>query len=158
MLRTLLLFWVTIGLLLSTTPVLATEDRGDIVVKVVDEMNETPVGQATVRLYNRSRSKVLAEMTTDSNGVARLTGLPIGEVFVEVEKEGVGLDRSLLVIASGQDNLFEAYLSPSSEDEDTIQVVGDLLLVNSQNPTDGATTLRDADFTKRQIAGGGTLQ
>ncbi|MFA7484237.1 MAG: TonB-dependent receptor [Vulcanimicrobiota bacterium] len=139
-------------------PTLAAEDRGDLVVTVLSEETEEPVEGAEVRVMNRAKNRVLYRATTNAEGIARFTNLSIGEVFVEASKEGIGLDRSLLTITAGSDNTFEAYLMPFDEDTTAIQVEGDLLLVNSTSPTEGATTRRDSDFMKRQIAGGNDLQ
>lgn len=145
-------------LLLISYPALSAENRGDIVVTVVSEEAETPIAGATVKVFNRARTKVLAEVVTDSSGKARIPSLAIGQVFVEASKDGVGLDRSLITIKAGADNLFEAYLAPSEESETAIVVEGDLLLVNTSSPNDGATTRRDQTFMKRQIANSGNLQ
>lgn len=151
-----------IGLILCALfcalPVAAADNRGDLVVTVVSEETEEPVAGAVVKVLNRSKTKVLTQTTTDAQGRARLNGLAIGDVFVEVVKEGEGLDRSLITIKSGTDNLFEAYLSPDAGEETAIVVAGDLLLINGDSPTDGATTRRDSEFMKRQVANSGNLQ
>jgi outer membrane receptor protein involved in Fe transport len=139
-------------------PALAAEDRGDLVVTVVSEDTEEPVEGAVVKVMNRAKTRVLHQGTTDAEGVARFNNISIGEVFVEANKEGVGLDRSLVTITAGADNQFEAYLFPFEEDTTAIEVEGDLLLVNTSSPTEGANTRRDADFMNRQIANGSSLQ
>jgi outer membrane receptor protein involved in Fe transport len=147
-----------LSIFLLFQPTLAADDRGDLVVTVVSEDTEEPVEGALVKVMNRAKSKLLQEGTTDAEGIARFNGIPIGEVFVEATKDGVGLDRSLVTISAGSDNKFEAYLFPFEEDTAAIVVEGDLLLVNSSSPTDGATTRRDTEFMKRQIANGDNLQ
>lgn len=145
-------------ILFSFYPALAAEGRGDLVVTALSEETEAPVAGATVRVLNRSKTKVIASGVTDAQGKVRITGIAIGDVFVEVNKEGIGLDRSLMTINAGTDNSFEAFLFPSDEKETAIEVQGDLLLVNGNNPNDGATTTRDRDFIQRQITGSGNLQ
>lgn len=147
-----------LSILIFLQPAVAADDRGDLVVVVVSEETEEPIEGADVKVMNRAKTRVLQQGKTDAEGVARFNGIPIGEVFVEASKEGVGLDRSLITVTAGGDNRFEAYLFPFEEDTTAIQVQGDLLLVNSSSPTDGATTRRDAEFMKRQIADGGNLQ
>ena len=149
---------VFLALFLFFHPALAADDRGDLVVTVVSEETEEPVEGALVKVMNRAKSRVLQQQTTDAEGVARFNSIPIGEVFVEATRDGIGLDRSLVTITAGADNSFEAYLFPFEEDTTAIEVEGDLLLVNSSSPTDGATTRRDAEFMQRQIANGNSLQ
>ena len=149
---------VCLQIVFLSAPVYAAEDRGDLVVTVVSEETEQPIEGATVKVMNREKTRVLQEATTDAEGGARFNNLTIGEVFVEANKDGVGLDRSLITITAGSDNLFEAYLLPFNEDTTAIQVQGDLLLVNGSNPTDGATTRRDSEFMQRQIANGNNLE
>jgi len=144
-------------LLLTPTVVQAAQDRGDLVVVVYSESDEAVPG-ATVKVYDRSRSRVLMEGVTDDQGRVRLTGLLIGDVFVEAQKEGLGLDRALISVTAGADNVFEAFLAPMDEEATPITVEGELLLVNGTNPTEGATTRRDQEFVRRQIASGGELQ
>jgi outer membrane receptor protein involved in Fe transport len=150
--------WVLILALLFIIPALAADNRGDLVVTAVSEEAEEPIAGATVKVFNRSKTKVLAETVTDAQGLARLNGIAIGEVFVEVSKDGVGLDRSLVTITAGSDNSFEAYLAPTDEAETAIEVTGDLLLINGGSPTEGATTRRNSEFLTRQIAHGDSLQ
>lgn len=151
-------FVLTVALLALTPSLLAAEDRGDLVVQVLSAENETPISGAVVRVFNRARTKVIREGLTDAEGKLRLSGLAIGELFVEARKEGVGLDRSLIFINAGSDSLFEAFLMPEDEDTTSIEIQGDLLLVNGTDPNDGATTRRDGEFLQRQIASGGDLQ
>lgn len=153
----------TFGLLsflifLTLAPAWAADNRGDLVVTVVSEETEEAVAGARVKVLNRSKTKVLMETTTDAAGRARLNGIAIGEVFVEVVKDELGLDRSLITITPGADNTFEAFLSPDAGSETAIEVQGDLLLVNAGSPTDGATTRRDRSFVQRQITDSGNLQ
>lgn len=152
--------WFTIFLLFFnlSLPVLAAGDRGDLVIIAVSESTEQPIVGATVKILNREKTRIIAQATTDEQGRARINGLKIGDVFVEVVKDGEGLDRSLISIKSGTDNSFEAFLSPDAGEETAIVVEGDLLHVNGSSPTDGATTRRDANFLKRQVAGDGNLQ
>jgi len=145
-------------LLLLSPPSFAADNRGDLVVVTVSEDTLEPIEGATVRILNRSKTKSLGETVTDAEGRARLNGIIIGEIFVEVSKEGVGADSAIISITSGSDNTFEAYLNPSSDPETAIVVEGDLLLVNGESPTDGATTLRDKEFMERQITDNGNLQ
>lgn len=152
------LAWLSIVFLTVALPALAADDRGDLVVTVVSEATEKPVAGAAVKILNRDKTKVLTQATTDEQGRARINGLRIGDIFVEVVKEGEGLDRSLINIKSGADNAFEAFLSPDAGQETAIVVEGDLLHVKGNNPTDGATTRRDSNFMKRQVATNGSLQ
>ncbi len=138
-------------------PVQAADDRGDLIVTVIRESDETPVTGARVVLYNRSKSRRLGEAVTDSTGTARLKGLPIGDVFVEVSDDAAGRDGALVTITSGADNTFEAYLAPGDEAE-IVRITDDRLLVNAKDPTEGATTRRDSAFIQRQIANNGNLQ
>lgn len=149
---------VLFQMFLLSTPILAAEDRGDLVVTVVSQETEEPVEGATVKVMNRTKTKVITQAITNEKGQVRFNGVAIGEVFVEASKEGIGIDRSLISITAGGDNLFEAYLFPLNEEETAIQVEGDLLLVNTDSPTDGATTRRDQNFLNRQITDSGTLQ
>lgn len=144
-------------LLFLACPALAADDRGDLVVTAVSESTEKPIAGAIVKILNRDKTKVITQTTTDAEGKARINGLQIGDVFVEVVKDGEGLDRSLITIQSGSDNLFEAYLSPDAGPETAIVIQGDLLHVNGNNPNDGATTRRDSDFLNRQVATNGNL-
>lgn len=139
-------------------PAQAADDRGDLVVTAVSNDTGEAVAGATVKVFNRAKTKVVAETVTDDQGQARLSGLVIGNVFVEVVKDGVGLDRSLITITASSDNTFEAFLFPSDEAETTIEAQGDLLLVNGNSPSDGATTTRDQKFIQRQVTNGGNLQ
>ena len=93
-------------IIFSFYPVMAAEDRGDLVVTALSEETEAPVAGATVRVLNRSKTKVIASGVTDAQGKVRITGIAIGDVFVEVSKDGVGLDRSLMTINAGTDNSF----------------------------------------------------
>lgn len=144
--------------LFFVVPLHAAEDRGDLVVTVYQADGEATVEGAVVRVFNRARSKVLMEGITGADGTVRLSGLALGEVFVEARKDGVGLDRSLLSIDGGSDTVFDAYLMAEDEDTTAIQVQGDLLLINATDPNQGATTRRDQEFLRRQIASGGDLQ
>ncbi len=152
--------WVCLFLILNLIcpiPVLAADDRGDLVVTVVRESDETPVAGAKVRVTNREKTRVLAEAITDAEGKARLNGLLIGDVFVEVSEETAGRDRGLVTISSGTDNNFEAYLLPGDETE-VVTITDDRLLVNGADPTEGATTRRDREFLDRQLAQNNSLQ
>ena len=100
----------------------AAEDRGGLVVQVLSAETETPVSGAVVRVFNRSRTKVIMQGVTGSDGKIRLSGLSIGELFVEAHKDGVGLDRSLISIYAGSDSLFEAFLLPEDEGETSIEI------------------------------------
>lgn len=144
-------------ILILGQPTLAADDRGDLVVTVVSEESEAPVAGAKVRVLNRSKTRVLGEATTDDKGTARLNGLPLGDVFVEVVDDKVGTDGAVISITAGTDNSFEAYLAPP-EDAEVVRISEDRLLVNSGDPTDGATTRRDREFLDRQIADHGSLQ
>lgn len=146
-----------VALFLFNLPTMAAEDRGDLVVTVLREADEAPVAGAKVRVTNREKTRVLAEATTDAEGKARLDGLPLGDVFVEVTEESAGRDGALLTLTSGADNSFEAYLSPGSE-SDVVTISDDRLLVNGGDPTDGATTRRDKEFLDRQLAQSNSLQ
>ena len=152
--------WVCLLLgltLLALAPGYAAEDRGDLVVTVVREADETPVAGARVRVTNREKNRVLAEATTDIEGKARLNGLPLGDVFIEVTEDEAGRDGALLTLTSGSDNAFEAYLAPGNE-TDVVVITDDRLLVNGGDPTDGATTRRDREFMDRQMTDQGSLQ
>lgn len=144
-------------LLFHPLPAWAAEDRGDLVVRVVREQDDQPVAQAQVRVWNRQRDRILGETTTDSEGKARLNGLPLGQVYVEVTQEEAGRDGALLTLTAGVDNSFEAFLTPGQESE-VITIVDDRLLVNGRAPTDGATTRRDRTFLDRQLAQSNALQ
>lgn len=144
-------------LLAQFSPVAAADDRGDLVVTVLREADEAPVAGAKIRVTNRERTRVLAEATTDSDGLARLNGLPIGDLYVEALLEGTGRDGALVTITAGADNSFEAYLAPGNE-TDVVTITDDRLLVNGGDPTAGASTRRDRTFVDRQIAGSGSLQ
>lgn len=146
-----------IAALFLCLPLQAADDRGDLLVTVIREADETPVAGARVILYNRSKSRKLGEAVTDATGTARLNGLPIGDVFVEVSDEAAGRDGAVVTITSGADNSFEAYLAPGDEAE-IVRITDDRLLVNSTDPTEGATTRRDSEFIDRQIANNGSLQ
>lgn len=147
---------LTLALLLPG-PIQAADDRGDLVVTVVREADETPVIGAKVRVSNRDKTRLLAEAVTDAGGKARLNGLPIGDVFVEVSEPEAGRDGALVSLTAGADNLFEAYLSTSNE-TDVVVIKDDRLLVNGTDPNDGATTRRDKAFLDRQLAQSGSLQ
>jgi outer membrane receptor protein involved in Fe transport len=152
--------WVCLLLaftLIFPLPVLAATDRGDLVITVVRESDETPVFGAKVRVTNREKTRVLAETTTDAEGKARLNGLLIGDVFVEVSEDAAGRDGALVTISSGVDNNFEAYLIPGDE-TDVVTITDDRLLVNGADPTEGATTRRDREFLDRQLAQNNSLQ
>jgi outer membrane receptor protein involved in Fe transport len=147
---------LTLALLLPG-PIQAADDRGDLIVTVVREADETPVIGAKVRVSNRDKTRLLAEAVTDAGGKARLNGLPIGDVFVEVSESEAGRDGALVSLTAGADNLFEAYLSTSNE-TDVVVIKDDRLLVNGTDPNDGATTRRDKAFLDRQLAQSGSLQ
>lgn len=145
------------ALFILNLPTMAAEDRGDLVVTVLREADEAPVAGAKIRVTNREKTRVLAEATSDAEGKARLDGLPLGDVFVEVSEESVGRDGALLTLTSGADNSFEAYLAPGGE-SDVVTISDDRLLVNGGDPTDGATTRRDKEFLDRQLAQNNSLQ
>lgn len=155
-----MIFWVSliIGLTLATyAPTYAADDRGDLVVTAVRGEDEKPVIGAKVRVTNREKNRLLGEATTDNQGRARVSGLPIGDLFVEVVEEEAGRDAALITLKSGTDNRFEAYLSPGGDPE-VLTITDARLLVNGGSPTDGATTRRDKNFVERQIADSGSLQ
>lgn len=139
------------------TPVMAAENRGDLVVTVVRETDDTPVSGATVRVTNREKSRVLAETTTDAEGKARLNGLPLGDVYVEVTQAEDGRDGALVTLSAGADNRFDAFLTTDSTAE-VITITDSRLLVNGSDPNQGATTRRDRNFLNRQIAQSNSLQ
>lgn len=139
----LLTYWLLLGLC-----ALASEDRGELIVKVVRLSDEQAVAGASVRVLNRERSKTLFTVQTDSSGEARIPGVPIGEHFVLVEHPQEGTDGAFLVIASGTDNLFEAFLSLEVATGE-LEIRGDRLLVNGTDPNAGATTARDQKFIQR---------
>ena len=153
-------FWICLVLSLliyQSTPSWSAENRGDLVVTVVREADETAVAGAKVRVTNREKTRVLAEAETDASGQARLKGLPLGNVYVEVTQSEAGRDGALLTLTSGADNTFEAYLAPGNE-TDVVTISDDRLLVNGTDPTAGAATRRDRDFIQRQVAQGSSLQ
>lgn len=139
------------------TPVLAAENRGDLVVTVVREADESAVSGATVRVTSRDKSRVLAEATTDAEGKARLKDLPLGDVYVEVTQTEAGRDGALVTLTAGADNRFDAYLSTDSTAE-VVTITDSRLLVNGSDPNQGATTRRDRNFLNRQLAQGNSLQ
>lgn len=138
-------------------PVLAAENRGDLVVTVVREADETPVPQAQIRVTNREKTRVLAETTTDAEGKARLNGLPLGDVYVEVTQAEAGRDGALVTLSAGAPNSFDAYLSTDSTAE-VVTITDSRLLVNGADPNQGATTRRDRNFLNRQLAQSNSLQ
>ncbi len=143
--------------ILLTPMAFAAEDRGDLVVTVVRESDGVVIEGATVKALNRQRTRTFAEGVTDARGVARLNGIPIGDVYVEVRHPEVGTDGALISVTSGSDNAFQAYLFESDEVE-TVRIREDRLLVNSSDPTAGATTRRDQEFLSRQLTQKGSLQ
>jgi outer membrane receptor protein involved in Fe transport len=148
-----------LGLTLTAqfSPVAAAPDRAELIVTVLSEADESPGAGATVRVTNRDRSRLLAEAVSDSEGKARLSGLPLGDVYVEARLEGTGQDGALLTLSSGADNSFEAYLAPASE-TDVVVISDARLLVNGNDPTAGASTRRDRAFLERQVSQNGSLQ
>ncbi len=155
------LSWVSLVLIMTflipPLPLLAAEDRGDLVVTVVREADEAPVAGAKVRVTNREKTRLLGEAVTDSEGKARVNGLPIGDIYVEVSEESAGRDGAVLTLNAATDNTFDAFLDPSNT-ADVLVISDDRLLVNGGDPTDGATTRRDSSFIQRQIAQSNSLQ
>lgn len=155
------LSWVSLVLIMTflipPLPLLAAEDRGDLVVTVVREADDTPVAGAKVRVTNREKTRLLGEAVTDDQGKARVNSLPIGDVYVEVSEEAAGRDGAVLTLNAATDNSFDAYLDPGNT-ADVLVISDDRLLVNGGDPTDGATTRRDQSFIKRQVAQGNSLQ
>ena len=102
----------------------AQSNRGDITITAVSEESEAPVAGATVKVWNRSKTRTLAETTTDSQGRARLKNILAGDVFVEVISPETGQDGAIMTITSGADNSFEAYLAPAGEAEVVVVKAG----------------------------------
>lgn len=148
-----------LGLALTALcPAQAATDRADLVITAVRGEDEAPVAGATIRITNRDKTRLLAEAVTDANGRARVAGLAIGDVFVEVYDPDTGRDAAVLTLTSGADNSFEAYLSPGSGEPEVLTITDARLLVNGSDPTSGASTRRDRNFVERQIAESGSLQ
>lgn len=135
----------------------AQSNRGDIIITAVSEETETPVSGATVKVWNRAKTKTLAETQTDAQGKARIKDVLVGDVFVEVISPDIGEDGAIMTITGGADNNFEAYLAPKDE-ADVVVIKADRLLVNTSDPNSGATTRRNASFIKKQVTDGQTLQ
>ena len=103
-------------------------------VTVVSEETEEPVAGAVVKVLNRSKTKVLTQTTTDAQGRARLNGLAIGDVFVEVVKEGEGLDRSLITIKSGTWVATRAFVGPGVTVHENVVVGAGAVVVRDVEP------------------------
>ncbi len=146
-----------VALLLLTIPIAAAGDRGRITVTAVRESDLMPVEGATVQARSVSGDRLLSEASTDSEGFARLSDLPVGEIRLLVSHPEAGQDRAILSITSGGELRFEAFLT-ESRSEETVRVREDRLLVNAADPTAGASTRRSRDFLERQLADGSSLQ
>ncbi len=121
---------------------------GELVVKVTRASDDQPVSGATVRVMNRGKTKTLFTVETNSEGEARISGVPVGEHFVTVHKPSEGQDGALLTVTSGENNLFEAFLD-SDTTADLLEIRDSRLLVNGTDPNAGSTTRRDQDFIGR---------
>lgn len=126
----------------------AAPEQGELHVRAVRESDERPVAGAVVRLMNRAKTKVLVSVETDSQGEAKLTGLPVGEHFLVVDGKGEGEDSALISVTSGKPELFEAYLT-LDRSADTLEIRDSRLLVNSTDPNAGSSVTRDKAFIGR---------
>ena len=144
-------------LLLFALPVWAQDDRGDLTITAVRETDNKPVAGATVLVKKPDSKTVLAEGVTDSEGRLRLPNLPIGDYYVEVSHPDAGKDGLIMAILSNSDNNFEAFLTPDTE-EQLVEIKDDRLLVNTKDPSAGATTRRSRQFLDRQLTDRGSLQ
>ncbi|MGE0489170.1 MAG: TonB-dependent receptor [Vulcanimicrobiota bacterium] len=138
--------------------VLAAQVEGDLLIEVVKEADESPVADAVVTVKNREGTRTIQEVRTGPDGKARVKNLPLGDYLVEVTHPEVGRDSAIVKINPATDNNFTAYLVASDEPAEVLEVRGDRLLVNSKDPSSGATTRRDGQFLERQLTNGNSLQ
>lgn len=137
-------------------PALAAEVEGDLLVEVLTE-EENPIEGAVVRVRDQEARRSALEETTGPDGTVRFKNLPIGNYTVEIEHAEFGRDRALVRVNAGVDNVFTGLLTPEGVEE-VLVIQEDLLHVNTQDPTAGSTTRRDADFIDRQVTNSGSLQ
>ncbi|MCA9797491.1 MAG: carboxypeptidase regulatory-like domain-containing protein, partial [Candidatus Eremiobacteraeota bacterium] len=144
--------------MLCIYPAMAAQVEGDLVIEVVNEADEAPVADAVVTVKNREGTRTIQEVRTGPDGKARVNNLPLGDYLVEVQHPKIGRDSAIIKINPDTDNIFTAYLVASDEPAEVLEVRGDRLLVNSKDPSSGATTRRDGQFLQRQLTDGNSLQ
>lgn len=140
------LLWACLSCLWGTA--LTAQEIGTVKVRAVRAADDQPLSGATVRLWNRDKTRVLQTTQTDAQGEAWLRGVAPGPHFLVVESPGEGADGALIVVDSPGETLFEAFLSTEQAVE-TLEVRDSRLLVNTSDPNAGATTRRDRAFLDR---------
>lgn len=135
----------------------AAEVQGDLTVEVIRTDIEKPVKGATVKVIDKAEVKVPVQMVTGDDGKAHFTNLVLGDYYVEVKHPDFADDRSLIKINADIQNSYKAYLDlPGAEK--VITSKEDRLLVNGNDPKDGAVTRRDREFLQTRIAEGDSVQ
>ncbi len=135
----------------------AADVQGSLVVEILRADNDAPIKGAKISVQDRLNIRAAIEGETDEAGKARFDNLPLGEYYVDVNHPDYGADRALVKVNPGVDNPFRTMLDPAGQ-ERVIKVREQRLLVNTQDPGDGAVTRRERPFLDRQVADSSTIQ